>query len=97
MCRNDSLMGDIMERYIQLFKEYRIIRKNLLERFEKQLKGIMEELKFYTDVMVYLKDNKEIDFERISSLSTIYYLYKMNRRKYPKVEIYLENYFRREN
>ena len=27
MCRNDSLMGDIMERYIQLFKEYRIIRK----------------------------------------------------------------------
>ena len=30
-------MGDIMERYIQLFKEYRIIRKNLLERFEKQV------------------------------------------------------------
>ena len=86
-----------MERYIQLFKEYRIIRKNLLERFEKQVKGIMEELTLYTDVMVYLKDNKEIDFERISSLSTIYYLYKMNRRKYPKVEIYLENYFRREN
>ena len=35
-----------MERYIQLFKEYRIIRKNLLERFEKQVKGIIEELKF---------------------------------------------------
>ena len=51
-----------MERYIQLFKEYRIIRKNLLERFEKQVKGIMEELKFYTDVMIYLKNNKDIDF-----------------------------------
>jgi hypothetical protein len=97
MCRDDSIIGETMERYIQLFKEYRIIRKNLSERFEKQVKEIIEELKFYTDVMVYLKDNKEIDFERISSLSTIYYLYKMNRRKYPKVEIYLENYFRREN
>jgi hypothetical protein len=90
-------MGDIMERYIQLFKEYRIIRKNLLERFEKQVKGIMEELKFYTDVMIYLKNNKDIDFEIVPSLSTIYYLYRMNKRKYPKVEIYLENCFRKES
>lgn len=66
-----------MERYIQLFKEYRIIRKNLLERFEKQVKGIMEELKFYTDVMNYLEygDIKIWDLEKIKSLKDLYYFY----------------------
>ena len=47
--------------------------------------------------MIYLKNNKDIDFEIVPSLSTIYYLYRMNKRKYPKVEMYLENCFRKES
>lgn len=90
-----------MKNYQKLLDEYIVFEKETLEKDSREVYSMVEQIKFYNDVMNYLEygDIKVRDLEKIKSLKDLYYFYMESDdyivRRFEDTQNLIEAYIKR--